>query len=443
MKLIFVNIDRSFISMKTINMERVIRRGSLPMSKIKNNDSQVIVIVALLTAISLFGDSMLYIALPIFWEEAGLNSIWQVGVLLSVNRFIRLPFNPLIGWLYHKISLKTGFIIAISLGSLTTLGYGLFNGFLAWVILRGIWGIAWSFFRIGGLSVIALHAEENNRGKSMGLYNGIYRLGSLVGMLAGGILVPIIGLDIVSVIFGCMTLCGLPFIFIYMKNTSSENKSISENAAVKMKLLDYISKRNLAIIITGFCVTLLIQGVLTSTLSSVLEYHHGEQIELFGMIVNVTFISGLILSVRWVWEPFLGERFGHWSDGQRGRIPLLLMTLIISCITFGLLSSNLPIVLFILIILIVLIGATALTTIVDAIAIDASKTTNVVSFLTTYSIVQDLGAAIGPFISFILLGLNNGILFIYIGGAGILLGLVFLWLPSYLRERQERVHLNI
>ena len=413
------------------------------MTKIKKNDSQVIVIVALITAISLFGDSMLYIALPIFWEEAGLNSIWQVGILLSINRFIRLPFNPLIGWLYHKISLKTGFIIAIILGSLTTLGYGLLNGFIAWMILRGIWGIAWSFFRIGGLSVIALHAEESNRGKSMGLYNGIYRLGSLVGMLAGGILVPIIGLDIVSVIFGCMTLSGLPLILIYMKNRSSENKSTSENAEQKTKLLDYITKRNLAIIITGFCVTLLIQGVLTSTLSSVLEHHHGERIQLFGTILNVTFLSGVILSVRWVWEPFLGERFGHWSDGEKGRTPLLLITLVITSITFGLLSSNFSIILFIMIIFIVLIGATALTTIVDAIALDASKTTNVVSFLTTYSVVQDLGAAIGPFISFILLGLDNGIVYIYVGGAGILLGLVFLWLPSYLRERQERVHLNI
>lgn len=412
------------------------------MSRLKKNDSQVIVIVAVITAISLFGDSMLYIALPIFWEEAGLNSIWQVGVLLSINRFIRLPINPIIGWLYQKISLKTGFIIAIILGSLTTLGYGLFNGFIAWIILRGIWGIAWSFFKIGGLSVVAIHAEENSRGKSIGLYNGIYRLGSLVGMLAGGILVPIIGLDIVSILFGCMTLTGLPLILLYMKSGSSENKDTSENTDEKTKLIHHITRRNLTIIITGFCMTLLFQGVLISTLSSILEYHHGERIHLFGTILNVTFLAGVILSVRWVWEPFLGERFGHWSDGQRGRIPLLLFSLIITSITFGMLSSNVPIILFIMIIFIVLIGATALTTIVDAIALDASKKTNVVSFLTTYSIVQDLGASIGPFISFILLGLDNGLSYIYLGGAGIFLILAFLWLPSYLRERQKREHLN-
>lgn len=110
--------------------------------------SSVIVIVALITAISLLGDSMLYIVLPLYWKEIGLDSIWQVGVLLSINRFIRLPFNPIVGWLYNRITLKTGLIIAIILGSITTLGYGLLNGFIAWIILRGIWGIAWSFLEL-------------------------------------------------------------------------------------------------------------------------------------------------------------------------------------------------------------------------------------------------------------------------------------------------------
>lgn len=71
----------------------------------KHRNQNVIVIVAIITALSLLGDSMLYIALPIFWREAGLDSIWQVGILLSINRLIRLPFNPIVGWIYKKISL--------------------------------------------------------------------------------------------------------------------------------------------------------------------------------------------------------------------------------------------------------------------------------------------------------------------------------------------------
>ncbi|WP_409303892.1 hypothetical protein [Peribacillus sp. SCS-155] len=35
-------------------------------------------------------------------------SLIQVGVLLSVNRFVRLPLNPLIGFIYKKIPLSYG-----------------------------------------------------------------------------------------------------------------------------------------------------------------------------------------------------------------------------------------------------------------------------------------------------------------------------------------------
>lgn len=124
-------------------------------ASLEQRSSRPIVVVALATALCLTGDSMLYIALPIYWHEVGLEALWQVGVLLSVNRLIRLPFNPLIGWLYQRISLRAGLLLATTLGTLTTLGYGIAKGFIAWLLLRALWGIGWSFFRIGGLSAAA------------------------------------------------------------------------------------------------------------------------------------------------------------------------------------------------------------------------------------------------------------------------------------------------
>lgn len=181
--------------------------------------------VALATALSLLGDSMLYIVLPIYWKEAGLNSIWQVGILLSINRIIRLPFNPFVGWLYQRISLKTGLILAIILGSITTLGYGIAQSFVFWLVLRGLWGITWSFFRIGGLTTIVYFANDNNRGKLMGLYNGLFRLGSLFGMLLGGIFVPIVGLKFISIFFGCLSLIGILLVIKSLKTRLTKQNS--------------------------------------------------------------------------------------------------------------------------------------------------------------------------------------------------------------------------
>lgn len=388
--------------------------------------SNTIVIVAVVTALSLLGDSMLYIALPIYWESAGLESIWQVGVLLSINRFIRLPFNPFVGWMYKHISLKAGLIIAVLFGGFTTMGYGIFEGFTAWVILRAIWGIAWSFFRIGGLSVVALNADKNKRGRSMGLYNGLYRTGSLVGMLIGGMFVPFIGLSTVSVGFGLLTLLGIPL--IVNSNITQDNEAPEKTDEVK-KGTPFIGKTGykVSIIVSGFLIAMLYQGILTSTLSSMIEHFYGERISIWNVAVSVTLLSGIIQAVRWAWEPFLGRAAGQWSDGSRGRLPIFIVSLLFAGVVFGMMSVKLPLGFWIFITLLVMAGATILTTILDTIALDTSKTANVVSFLTIYSISQDVGAALGPALSYILIQLKDGFSYLYWGGAAALLILAIIW----------------
>ncbi|MBP3039434.1 MFS transporter [Bacillaceae bacterium Marseille-Q3522] len=390
--------------------------------------SNKIIIVSIVTALCLVGDSFLYIALPIYWKDAGLTSIWQVGLLLSINRFIRLPANPVIGWFYQRMSLKTGLLIAVVIGSLTTLGYGVVKGFIGWIILRALWGIAWSFFRIGGLSTVVHYADEKNRGKAMGLYNGLYRLGSLVGMLAGGVLVPFFGLSAIAIVFGSISIIGIPLIFVSLKTSDKESKNLSSSKKELQSL--HFNRSAFMVIISGFFLTMLIQGVFTSTLSTLIKHHFGVQIPLFGITIGVTALAGLILAARWVWEPFLGSLFGKWSDGSKGRIPLLNVSLFIASITYGLLSVKIPIFIWIAVVLITMISATSLTTLTDSLAGDIAKTTNAVAFLTLYSIIQDVGAAIGPIIAYLLIEKAHGFLYLYWGCSAILLTLSLTWMKE-------------
>ncbi|GAA5417513.1 hypothetical protein Pryu01_02587 [Paraliobacillus ryukyuensis] len=76
--------------------------------------------IAILTGIAVMGDAMLFIVLPIYWVDFGLTAIWQIGALLSINRFIRLPINPLVGYFYQRFSLRTGIWIAFILTILST-----------------------------------------------------------------------------------------------------------------------------------------------------------------------------------------------------------------------------------------------------------------------------------------------------------------------------------
>lgn len=251
-----------------------------------------VVIVALATALCLAGDSMLYIALPIYWREVGLEALWQVGVLLSINRLIRLPFNPLIGRLYKHLALKTGLLLAVVIGVLSTAGYGLASGFLAWVLLRGLWGIGWSFFRIGGLSAVVYCAADHQRGRAMGLYNGLYRLGSLVGMLLGGLLVPVLGLPALALSFAILALLGLPLLakgFDLPESPAGHARTSAATAATSVARRP--PPRGL-VILSGFATALLIQGVLAATLSALIARSFGTEVSLLGLALSAAGLSG-------------------------------------------------------------------------------------------------------------------------------------------------------
>ncbi|GGE30107.1 MFS transporter [Pullulanibacillus camelliae] len=394
--------------------------------------SRSIQAVALITALSLTGDSMLYIALPVYWREAGLDSLWQVGLLLSINRFVRLPLNPIVGWCYQKISLRMGLSFAIILGFVTTCGYGLIKGIIAWLVLRCLWGCAWSFLRIGGLSSVVHFSFQRHRGKMMGTYNGLYRLGSLVGMLLGGLFVPVVGLRTVSLVLGIAALCGLPLIvrFVPPISRSRAEEPKKQRGNMLILLRSFFSIQALLVMISGFFVIMLYQGIFVSTLSSAIEHFYGKELKVFGLLLTATFLSGLMQALRWGWEPFLAVGVGKWSDGARGRIPIYVVALFIAAVAISLLSMTQPIIVWIAIILVFMLSATAMTTLTDTLASDVARTKgeNAVSFLTIYSIIEDLGAALGPFIAYLLIPLKSGFQSLYLGGALLFIMLAVLWL---------------
>ncbi|MDQ2515850.1 MFS transporter, partial [Pseudomonas aeruginosa] len=139
-------------------------------------------------------------------------------------------------------------------------------------------------------------------------------------------------------------------------------------------------------------------------------------------------LSGIIQALRWSWEPWLAGRFGAWSDGPRGRRRFYVAALLVGAMGFGLLSSRLPILAWLAIALLVMLVATALTTLTDALAADVARAGDVVGFMTRYSIVQDLGAALGPALAFLLLERPGGFAWLYWGGSLAFLVLALLWL---------------
>jgi len=383
-----------------------------------------VVAVALVTALCLLGDSMLYIVLPIYWQEAGLTSLIEVGILLSANRLVRIPLGPLIGKWYENAGVRTGLVIAVILALVTTAGYAL-QGFWIWLIVRCVWGIAWTFLRLGAYTLIISVSQEQNRGQLMGMYNGLYRLGSLGGMVAGALLVGAIGLQVTSLLFAGLVLPALILIFVYIHPQNSQEKS-RVHGQTKSNTSLWRKEGVLVALLTGLLIAMVYQGVFTSTLSRLIELR--QPLTTIGeIVIGAAVMASIFQGVRWGWEPWAAPWFGRLSDVY-GRKPMLVATMLIAAILFGSISAPVSFFWFMLVLLGIQWTATVLTTLTDTWAADvAARQTNSTVMMTHYSVVTDVGAAMGPLLAF-WLDERFGLGLLYLGVALVMLVLALTWL---------------
>ncbi len=357
-----------------------------------------VIIFALITASLVAGDSMLYVVLPVHWKSAGLSSLWEVGLLLSLNRLARLPLNPFAGWAYSKISTKTGAVLAGLIAVGTTLGYGLVEGLAAWAVLRVLWGLSWSFLKLGGLLTVMDVAGENERGYLVGLYSGVYRLGSLAGMLGGGLIADLFGLKITAFACACLAVPGVLAALFLLKRISPERRNeASAQKGEKPSVLSVLRSPTLLwVLLACLMVKLLTEGFFMSTLSPLLEHHWGEAISCFGLALGCASVSGFIQSLRWGWDPLLSPLVGHISDGRLGRVGMFAGGCWVCAGLLALTVLKLPFWPWMGLLIGFLACCTVMTTLSDALATDVAADSQAVVVITAYTFAIDLGAALGP-----------------------------------------------
>ena len=362
-----------------------------------DHNKRHIAIFAIITALCLIGDSMLYIVLPVHYADVGLSSLWEVGVLLAVNRLVRLPLNPCLGWLYKHISEKTGILAAIFLAVSATLSYAFLDNFWLWIVARCVWGLAWGLLRLGSLFCIFKLSTPTNRGQLTGLYNGLYRLGSLVGMLFGGILADLIGIRNTAIFFALVSALAFLLAILHIPGGKGEGKNQDAGLGLYASLAAIAhDSKALWVVLTGGLVALALQGVLASTLSRLIEVHTGGTVSFFQWAIGAASLAGFFQALRWAWEPWLAPLTGKISDTRLGWRKMLFCACAGAALFSCLLALPLPLLVWFACILGMQLVATGLTTLTDAAAADAAASLHGRTVLVHYALIVDVGAALGP-----------------------------------------------
>lgn len=369
---------------------------------IRDERMRPVVLLAAVTALCLVGDSMLYVALPVHWEEFGLTSLWQAGVLLSVNRLVRLPLNPAVSRLYRRISARSGMLLAAVLAAATTAGYGLAGSFAALIVLRALWGLAWTFLRLGAYFTVLTTADDSSQGRAMGMYNGLMRTGSLFGMLLGGVLADTWGTGLTCAFFASVSVLAVPLIWFAVPRNA---KGMAEEAAAGEDGYSLFSHwKVLSVLLIGTAVAFVYQGMLISTLSYLVKIRIPAGLDLGWALVGAASLGGVLQAVRWSWEPFLAPFFGWLSDHPRaGRKKTFIIFSLIGAALFAFLPADMGLLPWLLLLLLLQVTATALTTAGDAVAADTAVRSGAkIKVITAYSVLTDVGAAAGPAAAFAL-----------------------------------------
>src|SRR5262245_22808013 len=93
------------------------------------------------------GDALIYVVLPVHASAFGLGLPW-VGLILSVNRLVRIVGYGWIGPATRRLGGPAMIVAAASGGAASTLMYGAVRGVALLVIARLVWGLSWAVLNV-------------------------------------------------------------------------------------------------------------------------------------------------------------------------------------------------------------------------------------------------------------------------------------------------------
>ncbi len=345
----------------------------------------------------IMGDSFLYSALPVSAGALHLT-LWQVSLLLSANRWVRLLSNSLVAALQAQWRMKPLFVGATVLALASSLAFTQAWPFSFQLAARVAWGIAWSVFRQSAYVAVWSHAAARH-GRLLGLWWGLVRLGSGLSVMLGGWLLDrtrfVTSMGVLSALAGVGVALGLALAWPPHEVVPRE-RATTGTAGLREAVTCIGQSPRLQWLLGLGAGSRLILTLLVALTSLYIQVRGGPVVETMGLGLA----TGLVLAMHWLSQIVMGPVIGALSDALgRTRMIVGLSVFLAGAIGLAGIAHGMASLLLAGTYMLLFSG---LRVAVEAGASDGARLTarprEVMGFFTT---ADDLAAACGPILGLV------------------------------------------
>ena len=322
----------------------------------------------LVIAVAMVGDTLLYVVLPLYHQDFGV-SLAMVGVLLSLNRWIRLLANSGVAAIGERVGPRALMVMAAIGSVLSTTLYGLVENDAVQVAARVLWGISYASLNLSTLAYAA--SDRANAGKRVGASRAAIGIVQVMSLVGGAWIALHVGPRSVFLIFGGLTL----FSVIAALALPPLPREVADRKPFRLPVPHRLELWGFTLGFTG-------DGVFLLTLS-------------FLMKDSITWVAPVLatatlLALRWLVEITTGP-LGGWIGDRFGARRISIVNGVLLVAGFALIALGHEL----LGALVVVMTRGMFNTLIPGLVLERGRS-SVLSSQASYSTWRDFGAAVGP-----------------------------------------------
>jgi len=347
-------------------------------------------LISLATAVSLLGDLSLYALLPTCYANLGLV-YYQVGLILSVNRWVRLVTNHLAVLMVRRAGPGRMLTCALIIGAGMTALYGLAPPLAIILVGRAVWGLCWSLIRQVGAMMAVSASDGDDLGRMVGLYEGVSRVGAAAGAFLGGLAYDLLGLGPGMFVLATASLASVPLGLAAVRRDGAGGRAARPSAKLALRGAGWALPLFAGLHSTAISLIVAVLGLIIAT-------EMGQSLRIGGLVIGIATVNGALVGAQWLSDTVGAPTLGALGDavGWR-RLAIGLCTVGVAALVGAWYLAGAAIVPGILVFYLARTGLMVVT--------GAEAGSRGPRAYASYVTADDAGAAVGPLAGWLLQGL--------------------------------------